>query len=110
MSSWRSFAETLPADLHAVMVLDGAGWHGAKDLVVPDSANVTLVSLPLYSPELNPVERIWLYLRERYLSHRLLADEEAVVKPVVAPGTHLPLRLDASSPSPAYPYLNHVTS
>src|SRR5215218_5415220 len=42
--------------------------------------NLTLVSLPAYSPELNPVEWIWLYLRERYLSHRLLADEEVVIE------------------------------
>ena len=67
----------LAPDAHAVLVLDQAGWHGARALVVPD--NITLVPLPPYSPELNPVERLWLYLRERYLSHRLLADYEAVV-------------------------------
>ena len=36
--------------------------------------------LPAYSPELNPVERIWLYLKERYLSHRLLDDYNAIVE------------------------------
>lgn len=71
------FAATLHSDEHAVMVLDGAGWHGAKALVVP--SNVTLVSLPPYSPQLNPMERVWLYLRERYLSLRLLPDAEAIV-------------------------------
>ena len=35
-------------------------------------ANLTLVHLPPYSPELNPVENVWLYLRERWLSHRVL--------------------------------------
>jgi DDE superfamily endonuclease len=65
-----AFARALPADPHAVLVLDQAGWHGAKALRVPE--NVTLVSLPPYSPELNPVERGWLYLRERFLSHRVL--------------------------------------
>jgi transposase len=59
------------------MILDQAGWHGSKDLAVP--ANVTLISLPPYSPELNPVERVWLYLKERFLSHRLLNDYDAVV-------------------------------
>ena len=49
------FAAGLPEDVHAVLVLDGAGWHGAHALVVP--ANVTLVPLPPYSPELNPVEK-----------------------------------------------------
>jgi hypothetical protein len=63
------FARTLPDDLHAVMVLDGAGWHDERPLHVP--ANLTLVPLPPCAPELTPVKRIWLYLRERYLSHRL---------------------------------------
>ncbi len=42
--------------MHAVVVLDGAGWHIAKDLRGPDT--VTLVRLPADSPELDPVERI----------------------------------------------------
>jgi hypothetical protein len=70
-------AATLASDDHAVMVLDRAGWHGAKALAVPD--NVTLVPLPPYAPELNPMERVWLHLRERFLSLRLLADYEAIV-------------------------------
>jgi hypothetical protein len=71
------FAETLAADEHAVMVLDGAGWHSAKALVIPP--NVTLVALPPYSPQLNPMERVWLYLRERFLSLRLLEDYDAIL-------------------------------
>ena len=67
--------QTLPEDTHAVLVLDQAGWHGAKALQLPDS--LTQVPLPAFSPDLNPVERVWLYLRERYLSHRLLADYDA---------------------------------
>ena len=71
------FAATLAEDEHAVLVLNRAGWHRAKALVIP--SNVTLVWLPPYSPQLNPVERLWLYLRERHLSHRLLDDYDAVV-------------------------------
>ena len=71
------FADTLSPEEHAVMALDGAGWHGANALVVPP--NVNLVPLPPYSPQLNPMERVWLYLRERHLSLRLLADTEAIV-------------------------------
>ncbi len=70
------FSETIAEDEHAVMVLDQAGWHGSNSLAVP--ANVTLVPLPSYSPELNPVERVWLYLKERFLSHRLIDDYEAI--------------------------------
>lgn len=47
------FARTLPDDLHAVMVLDGAGWYDERALHVP--ANLTLVPLPPYAPELNLV-------------------------------------------------------
>jgi len=71
------FSKTIAEDEHAVMMLDQAGWHGSNSLVVP--ANITLVPLPAYSPELNPVERVWLYLKERFLSHRLLADYDAIV-------------------------------
>jgi hypothetical protein len=67
----------VPAGTHAVLVLDRAGWHVSGDLAVP--ANLTLVHPPPYSPELNPVERVWLYLRERWLSHRALADYDAVL-------------------------------
>ena len=70
------FAETLAEDEHAAMILDQAGWHSSNGLAVP--ANITLVPLPAYSPELNPVERVWLYLKERFLSHRLLDDYEAI--------------------------------
>ena len=41
-------------------------------------ANITLVPLPPYSPELNPVERVWLYLKSRFLSMRLLNDYKAI--------------------------------
>lgn len=54
---------------HAVVLMDRAGWHVARDLTIP--ANLTPLFLPPYSPELNAIERVWLYLRERFLSHRL---------------------------------------
>ena len=60
------FAASLREDTHAVLVLDQAGWHGAKGLQVPES--ITLVPLPPYSPDLNPVERVWLDLREGFVT------------------------------------------
>ena len=45
-------AHAVAPGAHAVLVLDGAGWHGGQALVVPD--NISLVLLPPYSPELNP--------------------------------------------------------
>ncbi|MEF2558009.1 IS630 family transposase [Aurantimonas sp. C2-5-R2] len=71
------FAGTVPDDVHVVMVLDGAGWHGEKALDVP--ANITLVALPPYSPQLNPVERLWLYLRETSLSLCVFRDRQAII-------------------------------
>jgi transposase len=74
----KEFSKRVAPEVHAILVMDQAGWHGAKKLVVPE--NITPVSLPPYSPELNPVERIWLYLRERFLSHRILDDYDAIVE------------------------------
>lgn len=52
---------------HALLVCDGAGWHQpGKRLVVPD--NISLMSLPPYAPELNPMENVWDYLRGNKLS------------------------------------------
>ena len=72
-----AFAKTIADDEHVALVLDGAGWHSGKTLRVP--TNITLVPLPPYSPELNPVERVWLYLKERFLSMRLLNDYDEIV-------------------------------
>jgi transposase len=72
-----AFATTIADDEHVALVLDGAGWHSGKALRVP--ANITLVPLPAYSPELNPIERVWLYLKQRFLSLRLLNDYKAIV-------------------------------
>ena len=60
------------ADAHGLVVIDGAGWHKSDDLIIPD--NLTLLILPPYSPELNPAERIWRYLRSHWLSNRVFAD------------------------------------
>jgi hypothetical protein len=65
------------AGAHALVVLDGAGWHGAGDLTVPD--NLTLLPLPSYSPELNPVENVWGYLRQNKLGHRVRDGYDAIV-------------------------------
>jgi hypothetical protein len=62
---------------HAVVVLDRAGRHGAGGLAVP--GNVTLLPLPSYAPELNPVENVWEYLRQNKLSHRVWPDYDAIV-------------------------------
>ena len=63
---------------HAVVIVDGAGWHkpgGA--LRLPD--NISFLVLPPYSPELNPQENIWQYLRQNYLASRVFNTYTAIV-------------------------------
>ena len=69
--------QAVAPDAHAVVLMDRAGWHIAHELDLP--ANLPPVFLPAYSPELNAIERVWLYLRERWLSHRVLAGSYAAV-------------------------------
>ncbi len=49
-------SRTVAAGAHAILVFDGADWHGAKALAVPD--NITLLPLPPYAPELNAIENV----------------------------------------------------
>lgn len=60
--------------VHVILILDRAGWHVSAKLQVP--ANITLLHLPPYSPELNPVERLWHWLQSHCLSNRLYRNVE----------------------------------
>jgi transposase len=66
-------AEVAPGG-HAVLILDQAGWHLSKRLAVPK--NITLVALPPKCPELNPVENVWQFLRDNWLSNRVFTSYE----------------------------------
>jgi transposase len=76
----RGLSGTLAPDEHAVLVLDQAGWHVARALEVP--GNITLLHLPPYSPELNPSERLWAWLRSRHLSNRVYRDYDELLRKV----------------------------
>ncbi len=54
---------------HAMLLLDQAGWHLSSQLVVP--SNITIVPLPPKCPELNPVENVWQFMRDNWLSNRV---------------------------------------
>jgi transposase len=54
---------------HAVLLIDRAGWHLSSRLIVPP--NITLVALPPKCPELNPVENVWQFMRDNWLSNRI---------------------------------------
>ena len=62
---------------HAAIVLDGAGYHVAKHLAVPH--NITLVPLPSYAPELNPIENVWEYLRGNKLAITVFENYDDIV-------------------------------
>lgn len=102
------FSKTLAQDDHAVLVLDGAGWHGSAALAVP--ANITLVPLPPYSPQSNPVERIWLYLRERFFSIQVWPDQNAIIQACCDAWNALAADADRITSLCLYPWIKEVIS
>jgi hypothetical protein len=62
---------------HALIVLDRAAWHMTKKLKLP--ANITLLPQPPKSPDANPQENIWQYLRQTYLSNRVFDSYDAII-------------------------------
>jgi transposase len=100
------FAAALPADTHAALLLDGAGWHTAGAIAVP--GNVSLVFLPPYSPKLNPVERVWLFLREHFLSLRLFRDLDDIIRGCCDAWNRLLAEPGRVASLTDYPYLRSV--
>jgi hypothetical protein len=70
-------SRSVAARAHAVLMLDGAGWHSAHDLVVP--GNITLLPLPPCAPELNPVENVWQFIRDNWLGDRIFTSYDDIV-------------------------------
>jgi transposase len=73
----EEIATAVAPGAHAILVLDQAGWHVSKTLPVPP--NITLVPLPAKSPELNPVENIWQFMRDNWLSNRVFSSYEDIL-------------------------------
>lgn len=65
-------AAEVKSDEHVVLIMDQAGWHRSRSLELPEC--ITVLLLPPYSPELNPVENLWHYLRSHHLSNRAYDD------------------------------------
>lgn len=68
----KQMSREMKPDAHAVLIWDGAGFHRAGELKVP--ANITVLQLPPYTPELNPIENLWHYLRSHHWSNRFYRD------------------------------------
>ncbi|MFS1886050.1 IS630 family transposase [Vibrio sp. 10N.261.54.E10] len=67
-------------DRHSVVIMDGAGWH-TDDIANPFD-NVSIIKLPPYSPELNPIEQVWSWLRQHYLANQNFIDYNDIVSKV----------------------------
>ena len=92
-------AARVTAGAHAILILDQAGWHGAKDLKIP--TNLSLLPLPPRAPELNPQENIWQFMRQNWLSNRIFKSFDDIVDIAASPGT-------SSSISPGKSCLSHA--
>ena len=68
---------TVARGAHAVLLLDRAGWHTTEKLTIPK--NLTMILLPSRSPELNPVENIWQFLRANWLSNRVFQTYDEII-------------------------------
>jgi putative transposase len=98
------FASKYPADLHIIQV-DNGGFHSSLNLSIPE--NVVLLFQPAYSPEVNPIERLWGYLKEQLKWLRFEQIEELresvrkelkkLTKEIIASLTGYPFILDALS-------------
>ncbi len=65
-----------------VVLLDGAGWHKSQTVTLP--ANIGLLYLPPYSPQINPVEHLWEELREKHFHNHAFDSPDALEDPLVA--------------------------
>lgn len=100
----RMMSEQLAGGEQAALIMDGAGWHKSHALAVPE--NITILYLPPYSPELNPIERLRAYLRSHYLANRAYADYEHLLSAGAEAWQQLtPETLRSVC---ACPYLEHV--
>ena len=68
----EEISNTVPSGRHAVLIMDCASWHKGTELKAP--SNISILHLPPYSPELNPQEGIWQYLKDTFLSNRVFKD------------------------------------
>ena len=62
---------------HAVLLMDQAGWHLTPKLELP--TNISIVAIPSKSPELNPVENIWQFMRDNWLSNRVFTSHDNII-------------------------------
>ena len=70
-------ARTVTLGAHAVVIMGQAGWHMTAALIIP--GNISILPLPAKCPELNPVENIWQFMRDNWLSNRIFEPYNEIV-------------------------------
>ena len=73
----KQISQATPDGRHAVVIMDGAGWH--TEDTFNELKNITMIKLPPYSPELNPIEQVWQWLRQNCLANRCFTGYENIV-------------------------------
>ncbi|WP_139159095.1 IS630 family transposase, partial [Vibrio sonorensis] len=71
---------------HTVVIMDGAGWH--TNNIAEQFDNVSIIKLPPYSPELNPIEQVWSWLRQHCLANQSFTDYNDIVEKVCDAWNH----------------------
>jgi len=104
----EQFSRQLAPGVRAVLLWDNAGYHVSRGLVVP--SNVSLIGLLPYSPELNPVENLWHYLRSHYWSNRVFPDYESLREAAMEAGVRSVWTRRRSRQSARPPILNSAHS
>jgi transposase len=70
-------ARTFAAGAHAVLLMDQAGWHVTAALIIPE--NISIIPLPAKCPEFNPVENIWQFMRDNWISNHIIETYDEIV-------------------------------
>jgi DDE superfamily endonuclease len=95
-------AKAVAPGAHAVLLADQAGWHMSTRLVVPP--NITVIALPPKCRELNPVENVWQFMRENWLSNRVFQSYDDLVDHCCAAWNKL------TAPLVEFPFRNKVSA
>jgi hypothetical protein len=66
---------------HALVLMDQAGWHLTPKLDLP--SNISIVAIPSKSPELNPQENVWQFMRDNWLSNRVFGSYDENRRPLL---------------------------
>ena len=69
-----------PVGKHSVVIMDQASWHQIH--LANDFKNITIIHIPPYSPELNPIEQVWQWLRQNKLANRCFENYHEIVDSV----------------------------